>query len=105
VLKKQGDRTFLNPFLTPTADALAAKSVVLTHPLGGCRMASDAAGGVVDEQGRVFDTSNGKAYPGLYLADASIVPTALGLNPSLTISALALRVADTIVQEMKNEGA
>ncbi len=105
VLKKKGDRTFLNPFLTPTADALAAKSVVLTHPLGGCRMAPDAARGVVDEQGRAFDRSSGKVYPGLYIADASIVPTALGLNPSLTISALSLRVADTIVQEIKNEGA
>jgi choline dehydrogenase-like flavoprotein len=65
-------------------------------------MATDARTGVVDERGRVFDASKSVSgvYPGLYVADASIVPTALGVNPSLTISALALRVADQIISEM-----
>jgi hypothetical protein len=39
-------------------------------------------------------------YEGLYIADASIIPTALGVNPSLTISALSLRIADQIIQEL-----
>lgn len=94
---------FFNPFLTKTADAAHAKSIVLSHPLGGCRMATDAGGGVVDEFGRVFDKSKTGAqsfYQGLYIADASIIPTALGVNPSLTISALALRVADKIIKEL-----
>ena len=65
----------------------------VSHPLGGCRIAKDASGGVVDEFGRVF------GYPGLYVADASMVPTSLGVNPSLTISALALRVADRMIRD------
>jgi cholesterol oxidase len=51
----------------------------------------------------VFDASKdgGRGvYPGLYITDAAAVPTALGVNPSLTISALALRAADTIVGEI-----
>lgn len=94
---------FFNPFLTNVADTAKLKSVALSHPLGGCRMANDASEGVVDEFGRVFDrTKTGEQpfYKGLYIADASIIPTALGVNPSLTISALALRVADKIIEEL-----
>jgi cholesterol oxidase len=39
-------------------------------------------------------------YEGLYIADGSMIPTALGVNPSLTISALALRIADNIGKEL-----
>jgi cholesterol oxidase len=55
------------------------------HPLGGCPMADDPARGVVDDCGRVH------GYPGLHILDGSIVPTALGVNPSKTIAALAER--------------
>jgi choline dehydrogenase-like flavoprotein len=94
---------FVNPFLTPTADALRAKSITLSHPLGGCRMAMDATKGVVDPSGRVFDTSKGPSgtYRGLYVADAAVIPTALGVNPSLTITALAIRFARAYVQQME----
>lgn len=94
---------FLNPFLTPAADALASKSISLSHPLGGCRMAASAGEGVVDEYGRLFDTTkvgDQPYYPGLYIADAAIIPTALGVNPSLTISALALRIAAKVIEEL-----
>jgi choline dehydrogenase-like flavoprotein len=96
------DKKFINPFLTETSDALEGKSIALTHPLGGCRIANNAADGVADEFGRVFDnTKKGDRpfYEGLYLADAAVMPTALGVNPSLTISALALRIADKIVKD------
>ena len=62
--------------------------LVTYHPLGGCPMADSAAAGVVDGFGRVFH------YPGLYVADGSIIPSALGRNPSYTIAALAERVAE-----------
>jgi cholesterol oxidase len=65
--------------------------VGVSHPLGGCRMGKDATEGVADEFGRVF------GYDGLYIADASLIPSSLGVNPSLTISALALRVARQII--------
>ncbi|MDQ2921675.1 MAG: GMC family oxidoreductase, partial [Acidobacteriota bacterium] len=97
------DYKFYNPFLTPAAEAAGAKSIPISHPLGGCRMATSAANGVVDEFGHVFDKMKTGArpfYEGLYIADASIIPSALGVNPSLTISALSLRIADNIIGEL-----
>jgi hypothetical protein len=94
--------SFFNPFLTKVADTAKLKSIALSHPLGGCRMGNNVDEGVVDEFGRVFDMSGqgeNAVYPGLYIADASIIPTALGVNPSLTISALALRVVDKIIED------
>jgi len=73
------------------------------HPLGGCRMGASAASGVVNHRGQVFDAAAGDAtravHAGLYVADASIVPTAIGNNPLLTIAALAERIADLIVTD------
>lgn len=60
------------------------------HPLGSCRMAAAKKQGVVDESGRLFDVEN------LYIADGSIVPTSLGVNPQITIMALATRIAEGI---------
>jgi cholesterol oxidase len=73
------------------------------HPLGGCRMGATAAAGVVDDRGRVYDASPGvgagTVHPGLYVVDGSILPTALGNNPLLTITALAERAAEMIVRD------
>jgi cholesterol oxidase len=94
---------FSNPFLTKTAEVVGAQSVASAHPMGGCRMAKSVADGVVDELGHVFDkTKSGSNpfYEGLYIADASIIPTALGVNPSLTISALSLRIARGIIDKL-----
>jgi choline dehydrogenase-like flavoprotein len=94
---------FFNPFLTATAKAAGANSIALSHPLGGCRMAKSAADGVVDEFGHVFDKTKTGAQPfydGLYIADASIIPTALGVNPSLTISALSLRIVEKMISDL-----
>jgi cholesterol oxidase len=56
------------------------------HILGGAVMAAGPAQGVCDPQGRVF------GHEGLYVADGSLVPANLGVNPSLTITALAEHV-------------
>ncbi len=63
-------------------------SLITPHPLGGCSMGDGPKSGVVDDSGEVF------GYPGLYVADCSIVPTPIGRNPSRTIAALAERIAD-----------
>jgi len=95
---------FVNPFLTSVFRKFKVDSITLSHPLGGCRMAEDVEHGVVDEYGRVFDKrkrdQEQRFYDGLYIADGSIIPTALGVNPSLTISTLALRVADKVIEEL-----
>lgn len=53
------------------------------HMLGGCMFGRDETEGVVDLDCQVFN------YPGLYVVDGSIVPANPGVNPSLTITALA----------------
>lgn len=75
---------------------LGGKSLTTVHPLGGCGMGSSSSVGVVDHRGRVFnpDGAPGAVHEGLYVMDGSVVPTALGVNPLLTISALAERSAD-----------
>jgi cholesterol oxidase len=66
-------------------DAGPLGKFITVHPLGGCPMSDDPARGVTDDRGRVH------GYEGLYVLDGSIVPTALGVNPSKTIAALAER--------------
>jgi cholesterol oxidase len=61
--------------------------LVSVHPLGGCAMGRGAQDGVVDSHGRVFGSD------GLYVADGSILPGPVGVNPSMTIAALAERIA------------
>jgi cholesterol oxidase len=64
--------------------------VITAHPLGTCRMAEDVFHGVVDENCQVFN------YPNLYVIDGSVVPTAVGVNPALTIAAIAEKVSRDI---------
>jgi cholesterol oxidase len=66
---------------------------VTVHSLGGCVLAETPKTGVTDANrhfGAVF------GYEGLYVADGAIVPTAVGANPSATISALSEMVAHGI---------
>ncbi len=99
-----------NPLWKPLPDNLASTlsdgkvtrgTLMTVHPLGGCRMADEAALGVVDPDGQVYDGDRGAAvHPGLYVCDGSIVPTSLGANPLLTISALAERQAERLIERM-----
>ncbi len=62
------------------------------HIIGTCVMGDDAADSVVNKNGQSFD------IPNLYIADNSIFPSALSVNPALTIMALALRTADRFLE-------
>jgi cholesterol oxidase len=63
------------------------RKILTAHPLGGCAMGDDPATSVTDHRGEVW------GHPNLYVIDGSMIPRALAVNPSLTITALAERSA------------
>jgi enediyne biosynthesis protein E9 len=90
VLERKGLARFMK--LTETPGAYSA------HPLGGCRMAESSDLGAVDPDGAVF------GYEGLYCFGSSIIPTSLGVNPSLTVAAMAERNAEALVAKAGDLG-
>ncbi len=84
----------------PLWSKLLHSNLTTVHPLGGCVMADDAQSGVVNHKGQVFSGSAGAAvYDSLYVADGSVIPTPLGVNPLLTISAVAERSVALLAQD------
>jgi choline dehydrogenase-like flavoprotein len=67
--------------------------LVTTHVQGTCRMGSDPGRSVVDENARLWDVER------LYVGDGSLVPRTLSVNPSLTIMALADRLAEHLDED------
>jgi choline dehydrogenase-like flavoprotein len=65
-------------------------SAMAFHPLGTARAGADPATSVVDPDLQV------RGAPGVYVADGSVVPSSLGVNPQITIMALAARLARAI---------
>jgi cholesterol oxidase len=94
--RPHGGKFIINPIWSP----LLGHRIITVHPLGGCVMAGDAAAGVVNHKGQVFAGPSGAAvHAGLYVCDGAIVPRPLGVNPLLTISALAERVAALLARD------
>jgi cholesterol oxidase len=79
-------------------EPFVSRKLVVTHPLGGCPIGGSSSDGVVNANGQVYNTrSAGQTVnQGLYVADGSIIPGPLAVNPTLTIVAMALRVADAL---------
>ena len=89
-------------------------NLVTVHPLGGCGMSDDPARGVVNHLGQVYNwtalsgqnagqscstcSTPADVYPGLYVADGSVFPTPIGVNPFMTICAIAERTASHILE-------
>src|ERR1700683_1631760 len=67
---------------------------VTVHALGGCILADDSSGGVTSAARETFGPVFG--YQNLYVADGALLPTAVGANPTATISALSEMVAQGI---------
>ena len=84
----------------PLWSDLTNHNLITVHPLGGCTMAADASAGVVNHKGQVFSSAGGTAvYDNLYVCDGSVMPRSLGVNPLLTISAVAERCCALIAQD------
>ncbi len=79
----------LKPFRTLTLRT-GANNSTLGHVCGTCRFGTDPKTSVLDPQNRAHEVDN------LYVVDASFFPSSAGLNPSLTVAANALRVAEHV---------
>jgi cholesterol oxidase len=96
-----GGTYLINPIWADWARAEGGgRDVVTVHPLGGCSMAESAETGVTNHKGQVFSSEAGDAaYEGLYVCDGAVVPRSLGVNPLLTISALAERTCALLARD------
>jgi choline dehydrogenase-like flavoprotein len=71
------------------------KNTLIAHACGTCKMGDDPKKSVINKNCRTHDIKN------LYIVDASVFPTSLGVNPALTIAANALRVANELIKNEK----
>ena len=70
----------------------SAYTAIMSHIFGGCVMGADPRTSVCDLRGRVH------GHEGLYIADASMIPTVLGVNPQHTVMSLSRWVAANLVE-------
>ena len=103
----ENSRRLLDHGLARAAEVLRAAGAVETlatpllktagwHLMGTARMGSDPRRSVVDAHGRCHDVKN------LYIIDGSIMVTGGAVNPTSTIQALALRIADHLAKNARN---
>jgi cholesterol oxidase len=88
----------------PLAGTVMGHQPATAHPLGGCAMGLTRDDGVVSHKAQVFKGGqrggSTDVYDGLYVIDGSIIPRSLGVNPLLTITALAERALNLIARDL-----
>ena len=67
-----------------------------SHPMGTCRMSARPEDGVVDPLGRVWGLEN------FHVADASVFPTSLGVNPQITVMAMAMQIGTNLAGRLSS---
>jgi long-chain-alcohol oxidase len=67
--------------------------------MGTIRAGMDPSDHPADPHGRIRADARGSLVPGLYVADTSTFPTGIGVNPMLTVMAMARRVSRTVLAE------
>ncbi len=90
------ERSHINQLISEKYFKSGHVSISAAHLMGGCVMGNDERTSVTDSFGRVYGN------PNYYVADASLFPSAVEVNPYLTIMALADRVADAVKSDLKN---
>ncbi|CAL5431924.1 unnamed protein product [Camellia sinensis] len=86
-VKKESSRSLRN-LLTPICSA---------HQMGSCRMGVDPKGSAVNQMGETWEVE------GLYVADSSVFPTALGVNPMVTVQAIAYCTAQSVLEVLRRK--
>jgi cholesterol oxidase len=98
---KRHARTQGSTFIeNPTWDVFNLRHLMTAHPLGGCPIGEDYLQGAVDQYGRVF-AGDGSVHDGLFVSDGALIPSALAVNPFLTISALAERIVERKIEQLQ----
>ncbi len=98
-LRDACDGIWANYLQNPISAKPFGQKLVTVHPVGGCRMGDSGEIGVVNDRCAVFTGTGTATHDGLYVCDGSVMPTSLGLNPLLTISAVSERAMDLLIKE------
>jgi choline dehydrogenase-like flavoprotein len=88
------DQNRIDELVRPERFKPGQVSISAAHLMGGCRMGEDPRASVTDAWGRVHGRKD------LYVADASIFPDSVEINPYLTVMALSDRVAEAVRRDM-----
>ena len=90
---RQATQAVGGTFVNSLFYAALGQQEITVHPIGGACMSSTGYGehGVTNHFGEVFSGSGDETHEGLIVTDGAVIPTALGVNPFATITALAER--------------
>lgn len=92
-LKVEGaDKAQIEGFLREVKETKAWCPLISAHQMGSCRMGIDPATSCVDENGESWEVE------GLFVSDASVFPTAVGVNPMMTVQSVALCISRRVEQ-------